>query len=299
MLTSLKRVFRSGWIGFKRQGGLTVATIFIMFVTISLITSLFLFQKFTQFLITGLKEKVDISIYFKKEAGEEEILKIREEISKIPEVKNVEYVSNEDAIKRLLEKHPELIESVKETEGVLKITSLNIKAVQASQYAAINNFLENSPFKNLIEKVDYYQRKPVIEKIFSITSTVSRLGISISLILALMAILVAFNQIRLAIYNSREEISIQRLVGASNWFIRGPFLVQGAISGFFAILITLLIFTATLLLLSPKIEFLFPGLNIFNYFISNIFIIILIQFSAGILLAGISSIIAIRKYLKI
>jgi cell division transport system permease protein len=299
MFISLKRIIRSGWINFKRQGGLTVATIFIMVITISLVTSLFLFHKINQFLLSSLEEKVDISVYFKKEIGEEEILKIKDEIAQIPEVKGVEYVSNEEAIKKLLERHPELIESIKETEGVLKIASLNIRAGQASQYLAIANFLENASFKDLIAKVDYYQRKPVIEKIFSITKTVSQVGISLSIILALVAILISFNQVRMAIYNSREEISIQRLVGASNWFIRGPFLIQGIISGFFALILTLLIFTLTLYFLSPKIEFLFPDFKIFDYFTGNFFIILLIQIITGVVLIGISEIVAIRKYLKI
>jgi len=117
--------------------------------------------------------------------------------------------------------------------------------------------------------------------------------------LALVAILVVFNTVRLAIYSSREEIRVMRLVGASNWFIRGPFLVQGAISGFAAVVITLLIFTGALFFLSPKLEILFPGLNIFNSFTGNFGMLFLIQIFAGVGLGVVSSIIAIRKYLKI
>ena len=211
----------------------------------------------------------------------------------------MEYVSNEEAKKRLLEKYPELTESLRETQGMLNLASLNIKAGQADQYTAIANFLENAPFKNLIQKTDYYQRKPVIEKIFSITFAINRTGIVLSLILAIIAFLVAFNQVRLAISNSKEEIFIQRLVGASNWFIRGPFLIQGVISGFFAALITLLIFIPLVYFLSPKMEVFFPGLNLFGYFISNFFLILLIQILTGIGVGVISSIIAIRKYLKV
>lgn len=298
-IISLKRIIRSGWFSFKRQGGLSLATIFIMVMTISLITSLFLFQEIIRFSISQLQEKVDISIYFKKDALPEDILKIKEEISKIPEVKSIEYISNEEAKKRLIEKHPELKESVRLTEDRLNLASLNIKAGEAAQYAAIANFLENASFKKLIEKVDYYQRKPIIEKIFFLTSRINRTGIILSLILAILAFLVAFNQVKLAIYNSREEVAIQRLVGASNWFIQGPFLVQGIISGFFAALITLLIFLPLIYFLSPKMELFFSGLNLFSYFISNFFLIFSIQILTGIGLGIISSLIAIRKYLKV
>jgi len=299
MLTSLKRIIRSGWITFKRQGGFTVATIFIMVITISLMTCLFLFQRITKFSISLLQDKVDVSIYFKDTSLEQDILGIKEQIAKIPEVKSVEYVSNEEAKKRLLEKYPELTESLRETQGMLNLASLNIKAGQADQYAAIANFLEKAPFKNLIQKTDYYQRKPVIEKIFSVTSAINHTGVVLSLILVIIAFLVAFNQIRLAISNSKEEIFIQRLVGASNWFIRGPFLIQGVISGFFAALITLLIFIPLVYFLSPKMEVFFPGLNLFSYFAGNFFLIFLIQILIGIGVGVISSIIAIRKYLEL
>jgi len=161
------------------------------------------------------------------------------------------------------------------------------------------NFLENSNFKDQIDGVDYCKRKPVIEKIFSLTSLFNKTGIFLSIILIITAILVTFNTIRLAILNSIEEIKIQRLVGASNWFIRGPFLVQGVISGFIAVLISALIFSFICWFLSPKIEFFFAGLNLFNLFIKNLWILLLIQFATGILLAVISSTIAIRKYLKV
>jgi cell division transport system permease protein len=299
MLTPLKRVIRSGLTAFRRQAGLSAATTFILMMTISLITSLFLFQKTANFMISDLREKVDISVYFKQNAVEEDILAIKDQISQIPEVKDVEYVSNEEALADLLAKHPELQESTKETEGMLNLASLNIKANQASQYAAITDFLENAPFKNLIDKIDYYQRKPVIDRIFSLTSTINLTGIVLSLVLALIAFLVAFNQVKLAIFNSREEIAVQRLVGASNWFIRGPFLVQGIISGFLAVLIALLIFFPLLFFLGPKMEILFPGLNLFSLFTANFFLILLLQILTGIGLGIISSLIAMRKYLKV
>ncbi len=301
MLISLKRIIRSGWLNFSRNKGLSLATIFIMVMTISLVTSLFLFRDITQFLISSLQEKVDISVYFKTATQEEDILRFREEINKIPEVKNVEYVSRETALERFTQRYKDnqvIMESLAEVGNPL-LASLNIKAWEASQYMTVTNFLETSSYKNLIDKVDYYQRKPVIERIFSITSTINKTGIGFSLILAIVAILVAFNTIRLAIYNSKEEISVMRLVGASNWFIRGPFLVQGAISGFAAAIITLLIFTGALFFLSPKLEILFPGLNIFNSFTGNLGMLFLIQIFTGVGLGVVSSIIAIRKYLKV
>ncbi len=302
MLALVKRIFKTGWVSFSRDGSQNAATIFILVMMISLITSLFLFNKASQFIISSVQGKVDISVYFKYEALEEDVLKAKEEISKISEVKKVEYVSKDEALKNFTERHkddPVLMGSLAEVGANPFLASLSIQAFEASQYEAVVNFLEGSNFNNLIEKIDYSQRKSVIDRIFSLASGLNKAGIAFSIILAIVAILVAFNTIRLAIYNLREEIKIQRLVGASNWFIRGPFLVQGAISGLFATLISLLIFALTCWALSSKIEFLFSGLNMLGLFIGNFWVILLIQLATGIGLGVISSLIATKKYLEV
>jgi len=301
MIFLLKRITRAGWLNFIRNSGISFATCFIIGMTIFLIVSLFLLRDVTQFLIQNLQEKIDISVYFKETAPEEDILKLKEEIAKIPEVKSVEYISRVEALDHFIQRYknnPVVMESLNEVGNPL-LPALNIKAWQANQFTAVTSFLENVPQKDLIDKVDYYQRKPVIERIFSMATTINVIGIIFSIILATIAILVTFNQIRLAIYSSREEISVQRLVGASNWFIRGPFLVQGAISGVIAAIATLFVFTLAVFLLSPKFEILFTGLNIFNTFLSKLWLFLLIQILIGIILGVLSSIIAIRKYLEV
>ena len=302
MFITLKRIFKLGWQNFSRDGGIAAATCFIMVMAILLASFLFLSKDVSQFLISSIQEKADISIYFKNSTLEEEILNLEKELTKIPEVKSIKYVSKEEALEEFIKRHkdsPGLMESLEEVGGNPFLAVLNIKAFEASQYQAVVNFLQGPGFENLIEKVDYYQRKPIIERIFALTVGMKKAGWIISVVLAIIAILVTFNTIRLAILNQKEEIKIQRLVGASNWFIRGPFLVQGMISGFFAVLISFLIFSFICWFLSPKIEFLFSDLNIWKIFTGNFFTIILIQLSTGILLGIISSTIAIRRYLKV
>lgn len=301
MFVSLKRVIRYSWISFKRQATLSFATVFIMILTVSLIGFLFLFHQVSQIFITQLQERADFSIYFKEGVTEEDILKIKQEISNMPEVKKIEYVSHSEAVKKLTERHPELKESVEETKGILNLASLNICASSVFQYQTIIDFLENNNnrFKNLIAKIDYPQRKLIIERIYKLTSDINRFLIFVSLVLGIIAVLVAFNQIRLAIYNLRKEIAIQRLVGASNWFIRGPFLIQGIISGILATLISLLIFTFVIWGLKSKIAILLPEIDAFQLFLNNFWILVLIQLTTALMLGIISSFVAIRKYLKI
>jgi cell division transport system permease protein len=298
----LKRISKMGWQSFCRDGGTVIANIFILVLTIFLISSLFLSRELSQFLISEIEEKVDVSAYFKEEIQEAEIFRVREELSQMPEVKTVKYVSKEEALAEFIERHeddPVLMKSLEEVAVNPFLASLNIRAVESNQYEDIVAFLEGEDFEDLIEKVDYYQRKPVIDRIFSITGSIEKFGLFLSILLVLVSFLVVHNTIRLAIYNFKEEIEIQRLVGASNWFIRGPFLVQGVIAGGLSVLIALFIFALSCWALSSKIEFLFSGLDIWTYFTQNFFIILLIQLTTGIGLGIISSTIAIRKYLKI
>lgn len=302
MFTSLKRIIHSGWLNFSRNSGLSAATVFILVMIISLLTSLFLLRETTQYLVLTLQEKMDISVYFKPESPEEDILEVKEAVEKLPEVKAVEYVSRKEALEKFTQRHkdnPVIMESLEELGTNPLYASLNIKAWQAAQYAGVVNFLNETFAQNLIVKIDYYQKKPVIEKIFSLTSSINKTGIIFSIILALFAIVIAFNTVRLAIYHSKEEIEIMRLVGASNWFIRGPFMIQGVIAGTLAALITALIFTAAIFFLSSKIEIIAPGLSLSGYFFGNFFAFFLIQLTAGVGLGVFSSLIAIRRYLKV
>jgi len=302
MFTAFKRVIKSGWLHFSRDGGQIAATIFILILTVSAITSSFLFQKMSQFVLDEVREKVDISVYFAADATEDEILGIQEAVRDISEVKEVNYLSKDEALVIFTERHkddPVLLESLEEVGMNPFLAALNIKAFKANQYGSIASFLESGDFNNLIEKVDYHQRKPAIDRILSVVSSLNVAGLVLSLILALVAVLVAFSTIRLAIYNSREEIKIQRLVGASNWFIRGPFVVQGAISGTFASLVSLFLVFLVSWLFGVKLEALFPGLNLFSFFVANFWAIFLLQLVCGLGLGVISSLIAVRRYLEV
>ncbi len=302
MFISFKRIIKTGCKGFSRNIGLSVATIFVMAMVISLATLLFLLNPISNILVSDILEKVDISVYFKEDIASEDILEAKSEISMIPEVKEVEYVSKEEALERFIEKHkddPTIMESLTEIDQNPFLASLNIRAWEISQYGQVSNFLETASFKDLIDKVDYYQRKPVIDKVFSVISGINKGGIFFSIVLGLIAILIAFNAVRIAIYNSKEEISTMRLVGASNRFIRGPFLVQGIIVGVFAALVTFLITFGVCWGFDSRIGAVAPGISTFSLFLSNFWALLFLQLATGVGLGIISSTVAIRKYLKI
>ncbi|MFH1423824.1 MAG: permease-like cell division protein FtsX [Candidatus Nealsonbacteria bacterium] len=302
MSASFKRIVKSGWLGFRRNSGLSLATVFIMVMAISLVTALFLLQKTSDYLVVTLSEKVDMAVYFSEEPSTEQIDTIQKELAGLPEVKNLEYISKEEALAKFVDRHEGeqvIMDSLEEVGGNPLLASLNIKAFEATQYAAISSFLNSASFNDLISKVDYNEKRPAIDKMFSLTSTVSNTGIALSIVLAVVAVLIAFNTVRIAIYNSRDEIETMRLVGASNWFIRGPFLVQGMIGGVLAVLITFLVFGAALWFLSPKIDMVIPGLHLYSYFFGSFLMVIILQLAAGVGLGAVASWLAMRKYLKV
>jgi len=301
MFTTIKRIAHWGWTGFWRSNGLALASVFIIVITISLFYTLFIFQGVSNFLISKLQEKVDVSVYFNEDVLEQDILEIKKEISHTSGVKNVEYVSRQQASERFIEKHKEnpiLMEALKIVEDQPFLACLNIKMNQPSKYGELADFLEQK-FGEKIYKINYYQNKQIIDRIFSLSLKVHRFGIIFSLLLSVLAILVAFNTIRLAIYSVKQEIEIQRLVGASNWFIRGPFIVQGIVAGTLATFISLLIFAFALYFFNAQLTSLFLGFNFFNYFISNFFTFALVGLTFGTGIGVISSLIAMRRYLKI
>jgi len=302
MLISLKKILKFSWESLSRNKSLFLTTTFIITITTFLIVGLFLLKGLTNSLVSSLQEKVDISVYFALNTSEEEILKLKQELSGIPEVKDIKYISREEALNLFKEKHkdnPVIMESIEEIGENPLAAHLNIKAWQASQYEQISNFLEQGSHKENIDKIDYHQNKTLIEKIFSIGSTIEKTSLLFILISVLLAILVAFNTVRLGILNLRREISIMRLVGASNWLIRGPFIIQGVISAILASFITLFVFGFACNLLSSKIEVLIAGFNLFDYFKNNLGTIIAVQLISALGLGTIPTFLAIRKYLKV
>jgi cell division transport system permease protein len=249
-----------------------------------------------------LQEKVDISVYFKYEITEEEVLDFRRKVVAIPEVKEVDYVSQEQALQDFIARHQNdttLIESVQEVGINPFLASLNIRAWEPSQYGRVSEFLQNPQLEGLIEKVDYFERKAVIDKISAFTAGAGRFGILLFAVSIILAILVTFNTIRLSIYDQKEEVKIQRLVGAPNWYIRGPFIVQAALAGIVAAVITIFVFSIGFWILAPKVNSYIPELDLFALFRANLVQLIVIEVVVGMALGIFSSTIAIRKYLKV
>jgi len=304
MLTSFKRVVGFAIKDFSRNKGLSVAAIFVLLVTMLLVTGLLFFQGIASYLNSTIQNKIDITAYFKDGTQEQDILNVKDEILKMsPNIKKVEYVSQDQALANFNEMHrdnPVLARALQEVGGNPFLPSLNITTNgDPSQYASVSNILQTSDFSKLIDKVDFSEKKDTIEKVYSIITNINTLGLILGIVLILVAILVVLNTIKLGIENSKEEISTMKVVGASNWFIHGPFIIQGIIYGVAAFLICFLISGISAYFLSPKISVILPGFSVLSYFLTNWWIFVLIQIGFGVAVGVISAMIVVKKYLDI
>lgn len=304
ILIKIKRVFKAGFINFFRNGSVSLATVLVSILTLFTLGSLVFGRAVLLYTLDQVKNKVDISVYFKADAPLGDIIGIKESLSKLSEVKEISYISREQAIDDFKERHKDnalILQSLDELGDNPLGAVLNIKAKEPSQYEAIATFLKKASQEDdsVIDKTNYYKNKMAIDRLVNIFNVSKQIGIGISLALILVAFLVTFNTIRLAIYTAREEIGVMRLVGASNKFISGPFIVEGVVGGVISAVVSTLLFYPLVVWLAPKTKLFFGGIDLMQYYVSNFFQLFGILLFAGIMLGAFSSMIAIRRHLKV
>jgi len=301
MLTTLVRIIKYGKQNFTRNAWLSMATIAIMALALLVFASLLIFNVMTRTIITSIEDKIDVSVYFKNTTGEDDILRIKSTLQGLPEVKNVDYVSKDEALAIFKDKHkndPTIAQAIEQLNENPLLASLNIKARNPNEYPVIAGYLNNDSIKPFIEKVSYAQNAGVIDRLNRILSTTQKGGWGLTAFISLIAILITFNTIRLAIYSNRESINIMRLVGGSNFFIRGPFLIEGILYGIISAIVSLLLLAPIIYFISPYTNAIVPELYLWSYFVSNLAILFVYQVLFGVGLGIVSSFIAIGKYLK-
>jgi cell division transport system permease protein len=308
MWIKLKRVIRSGFFSFWRNGFVSLSSILVMTVTLFVIGSTIFAGAIFKSTLNEIKNKVDVNVYLVRSASEEDILTLKKNLEQLVEVAPpVVYVSREQALADFKARHANdelTLQALDELgENPLGAT-LNIKAKDPSQYESIAQFLQSDSALSpngatIIDKVNYYQNKETIDRLTRIISSADRLGFILTVFLIVISVLITFNTLRLVIYMSRDEISVMRLVGASTSYIRGPFFVAGMIYGFIAAIVTLILFYPVTIWLGRTTANFFAGFNVFNYYTTNFGEIFLIIVVSGIIIGAFSSYLAARKYLKV
>jgi cell division transport system permease protein len=171
-----------------------------------------------------VRKDVIVKVFFVQDASETQINAVQSKLLTFPETKNVVFISKEDALKKMKEKYPELTQNL--SSNPLP-PALEVTPKDADQVKAIADKLQ--PLPAGVDKVDYAEKKT--QRILAVTNVIKYIFLLGSLILLAASTILIANTIRLSIFSRRREVEVMKLVGASNWFIRGPFMLEGVICG--------------------------------------------------------------------
>lgn len=302
-LVTAKRLLKSGFTNFFRNIWLSIAATSIMTITLFIISTIFVLYTLTELSLANIQDKVGITVYFNNQTSDKEISDIKAELEEMPEVKSIEFIPKTVAKDKFIEAHkdePLLLETLKEfqdSDNPLP-NSFAIKANELIDYGKVSSTLSSDRYEPFFARIR--DNSKVIDRLHKITDTIKNLGLVLTAVFVLVTLMVMFNTIRLTIYNRRQEVEIMRLVGATNWYIRGPFIIEGMMYGLFATALTTAVMWGLLSLMSVRVEQ-FLSLNTLGGSLTSSLIwkILALNLIAGLGLGIISSSIAIRRYLRI
>jgi cell division transport system permease protein len=302
-MTSFFRVLKFAFQDLVRNISLSVMTVLILVLMLLSVNTIIILNVFTDEATNLVKDKINVSVYFEKSTSEKKIKEVQQYIKKFPEVEGMKYKSPQTNLKEFKtqhEKNSKIIESIKELKQNPLGATLIVDTKQPQDYKKIIKALDVPEYKNVIEAKTFADTKKAINRIESITNQVEKISLVLSAIFAVIAFIIIFNTIRVAIYTQRTEISIKKLVGATNWFVRGPYLMEGLIFSILSVVISGGAVYFGVQVIDPYIAEIFQtGRLLTNYFSSNIMLVFGTQFGAVLLLTWVSSMFAMRKYLKV
>lgn len=298
-----KRVAISAFQDLSRNIWLNVTTIVIIVVSLFMIAAMLAIDTVGSHTIKMLQEKIDISVQIKDDAQESKILELKKDLGAMKEVKSIEYVSKDQALINFKEKHKDnayINQSLEELGANPLFAVLNVKANAIEQYKIIDEYINNNEnYKDIITKVSFKENEKAIENFSNILKTIRDGIFALAILFIFVSVSVSFSTIRLAMYAHKKEIEIMRLIGASNWYIRMPFIIEGAVFGIVGCALTIVSIFPVIMYISPKISQFLPGFSLYDYFASNLFNLTVLMLTIGMGLGMVGSFIAIRRYLKV
>lgn len=307
-LITLKRVVRTGVVNFVRNLSLAAAAMAVMVVTLTIMLFLLVANATFSNTIAQITDKINISVYLSDSVTTTQLNKLEDQLRQLPNVKKVSYVSKDQALAEYKAENAgntQLLEAINETGNPLP-ASVQIDPIDVNKIQDIKNFLDEPANKALQDPqagTSYSgDRKAAIDKISHATNIIREAGVVAVIVFALISVLIIFNTIRMAIFNRRDEIQIERLLGASTWYIRGPFVVESMLYGVISALASVLLIDVMFVGSSTALQASSLGLLDIGYadtfFKSHLWLLLTLQLVLGILIGAASSIIATRRYLK-
>ena len=289
----MKKLIKTTWQYIRRSPYQSLTAIGIMSLTLFVALAFFLTAMGSQAILNYFEGKPQITVFFTDEKKPEDIKALAQKLKATGQVSQTKYISKEEALAIYQEqnkKDPLLLEMV--TANILP-ASLDISAKDPQYLGALVKSLQVEPN---VEEVVY--QKEIVDLLISWTQTIRKMGIILVGFLTLLSLLILLTIIGMKIAIRKEEIGILRLIGASKWYIRWPFLFEGLFYGIIAAMIGWLICVSLLLYLTPSLESFLSGVPLFP--ISPIFLLELLLGSIliGVGVGMIGSLLAVWRYLK-
>lgn len=296
MITSITYYIREAFISFKRNWIMSVAAISTVAISLFFIGFFAIIAMIFNAKFGGLENEANVSVYLKEGISTDQTRALQKQIYTLNEVETATYVSKAEALRRFkvrMKDSPGLLDAL---SGNPLPASFEVKFKSEFRTPESVDKLKNKIGKE--QAVDEIIGQEVVKQLFSIATVARWVFATVILLLCFAAVMLIINAIRLAIYARRREVEIMRLVGASNWFIRWPFVLEGLLSGMLGAL------TATLLLLLAnsqlfaRVEAVVPFLS-FSISQQNFLYVVLSLFVTGMAIGAIGSTFALRRFLRI
>jgi cell division transport system permease protein len=303
---TLRRIIHNGIVNFIRNASLAIAAMAVMVVTLTIVLFSVITNATFNNTISQITSKINISVFLKDSTSQSQTDKLVSQLKALPNVKSVEYLDKNQSLHEYQKQNAgneQLLTAINQTSNPIPPT-IHIQPIDLNKIQDIKDFLSKPKTAALQSDQPSYSgdRKEAIDKITHATNVLREIGIITVVVFAVICALIIFNTIQMAIFNRRDEIQIQRLLGASTNFIRGPFIVETIIYGILSAVISVLIINAAFLASSNALQASSLGLLDINYantyFGDHFWELLAMQLVLGIVLGAVSSAIATRRYLK-
>jgi cell division transport system permease protein len=302
MFLTITRTFRAALKSFIRNSWLSAGTSGILMLSLYVIGVLILITFASNSILQNIQQKANISIYFKPDVTETAINQIKGELEADSDIQSVDYVSKEKALEDFKKNNVNeqiIIDSLKEIGDNPLLSSLVIRAKDPNLYQKIYDDINKAGFKDEISRINYGKNKEVINKLNTLISSVKKIGMILEVLLVVISILIIYNAVRLSIYSRRYEIEVMRLVGASNAFIRLPYVFEGILYGTIASFISMFLLFLTVRSISSYVLAVAPTTNVTYFYLISFWKLLALQFFGGIFIGVASSWISMRRYLRV
>jgi len=296
------RIIKFAFQDIFRNFSLSFMTVLILVLMLLSVNTLIIVRIITDKSISVVRDQIDVSIYFSPEADEEQIIEIRDYISSFPEITKQTFFSSDQVLenfKNSYANNEEIMMSLEELGENPLGPTLVVKTRDPKDYKKIILALDIPEYRDIIEAKTFDDTEIAIEKISNVTGQLERFTYFLTALFGLIAFVIIFNTIRVAIYTQRIEIGIKKLVGATNWYVKGPYIIEALFFSILSIFLAFLVILVSISFFDNYLVVIFSTPNLLtNYYNLNIMNLVLFQFLSVFLLTSLSSLFAMSKYLK-